>query len=185
MISIVIPTRRLELFEKAAEFIRLRTKPEFEIIAVTDEYLGLNEKINKGILLSRGDHIALLHDDVEVTEGWADEVDKLDGVGAFRVEEKTVGITCWGGLGSGYCTDPTVHPDYSAFLVFKRDVLADIGLTDPFYKEPGWQDTDFGQQIRGRGYTIRCLQGTILHHAARTAPLSTENEAYYKKKWGL
>lgn len=183
MISIIIPTRDSD--EKRVAHLGI-TKASIEKYTTDYEIIscpigdGMNEKINRGILLSKGDYIVLLHDDVEVTEGWADE---LADVGAFHVFEKTVGVHCWGGVRGGYCNDPLDSPDYSAFLVISRKALPDIGLTDTFYKEPGWQDNDYGMQIRKAGYQIKCLPGKIIHHALRTAPLSEVNRAYFERKW--
>ncbi len=180
--SIIIPTRntRSQSLQIAADSIREHTK-DYELIVVEGEDLGLNEKLNKGILASRGEYIVMLHDDVTVHEGWLDE---LADVGALRTMEMNGVFECWGGLGGGYCSDINQHPDYSAFLVVKREALAEIGLPDPAYKEPGWQDTDYGQQIRAKGYKITCLPGTITHRALNST-LSATNEAYYKQKWGL
>lgn len=177
-LSIVIPTRRPDLAKRCIDSISEHTD-DFEIILVDHEG-GLNEKINWGMRAAKGDYIALLHDDIEVTAGWADE---LADVGAFKIGEMNDTITCWGGIGSGYCTDPGTTPDYSAFLVLSRRAYADIGQTDEFYKEPGHQDTDYGRQIKAAGYSIKCLPGKIIHHPARTAPLSAENERYFREKW--
>lgn len=177
-LSIVIPTRRPDLAERCIASIGQHTD-DFEIVLVDHEG-GLNQKINWGMRMAKGDYIALLHDDIEVTPGWADE---LADVGAFKIGEMNDTIQCWGGKGGGYCTDPAVSPDYSAFLVLSRRAYADIGPTDEYYKEPGHQDTDYGNQIRAAGYTIKCLPGKIIHHPARTSPLSEDNERYFKEKW--
>lgn len=180
--SIVIPTRgeRSASLYICVDSIQKHTS-NYELIIVDAENMGLNEKINKGILMSTGEYIILLHDDVTVHEDWLVE---LADVGCFRVMEQNGVFECWGGIGGGFCTNPMLFPDYSAFLILRREALADIGLTDPAYKEPGWQDTDYGQQIRSKGYKIKCLPGTITHRALNQT-LSTENEVYYKKKWSL
>ncbi len=177
-LSIVIPTRRIELMSKCYNSIVSNTY-DYEIIQV-DRDGGLNEKINYGMRMARGDYIVILHDDVEVTPGWADT---LADVGAFKIGEMNDTITCWGGLGGGYCTDPSSNPDYSAFLVLSREAYAAIGQTDEFYKEPGHQDADYGEQIKEAGYKITCLPGKIIHRAARHTPLSDENRRYFEGKW--
>lgn len=180
MFSIIIPTRssRSKSLQIAADSIREHTE-DYELLIVEGEELGLNEKINKGIIASRGEYIVMLHDDVTVHEGWLDE---LADVGCFRVMEQNGAFECWGGIGGSFCTDPKLNPDYSAFMLVKKDTLADIGFVDPFYMEPGYQDTDFGQQIRAKGYKIKCLSGTITHRSLNST-LSSENEVYYKNKW--
>lgn len=181
MLSIVIPTRnRSESLERLVRSIERYTDRNYELIVVENDH-GLNEKINEGLLLSTGEHIAILHDDIEVTDGWSDILPHS--VGAFKVNEKGAGVTCWGGLNGGYCTDKYATPDYSAFLMLTREALARIGLTDPAYKEPGYQDADYGKQISQAGYLIECLPGELIHHHLRTAPLSAENERYFRQKW--
>lgn len=178
-LSIVIPTRgRPEQLERCLQSIAEHTD-DCEVIVVEHEG-GLNEKINYGMRRATGDYIALLHDDVEVTEGWADT---LADVGSFKIGENNDSFDCWGGLGSGYCTDPDQKPDYSAFILLSREAYAKIGQTDEAYKEPGWQDNDYGKQIKAVGYDIVCLPGKIIHRPARKAPLSEVNRRYFEGKW--
>lgn len=178
-LSIIIPTRREEAAQKAVSSIRKHTK-DYEIILVEREG-GLNEKINWGMRAATGDYLAVLHDDVEVTEGWADYLP--DHVGAFKVAELGGRMEIWGGTGTGYHTDRSKPPDYSAFLVFSRTAYADVGPADEAYKEPGWQDNDMGKQIQAAGYSIECLPGKIIHHAMRLAPLAEENRIHFEAKW--
>ena len=178
--SIVIPTRgeRSESLDICVESIKKYTT-DYELIIINNEGMGLNSKINRGILASTGEYIVLLHDDVTVHEGWLDEV---AAVGCFRVMEQNDIFECWGGIGGGFCTDPKLSPDYSAFILLSRTALMDIGLTDPFYEEPGWQDTDYGQQVRAAGFKIKCLSGTITHRALNQT-LAPENKVHYDEKW--
>jgi len=178
-LSIVIPTRgRPDGLKRCLDSINQHTT-DCEVIVV-DHDGGLNEKINYGMRMATGDYITLLHDDVEVTAGWADT---LSDVGAFKIGEMNDTLICWGGIGGGYCTDPSSNPDYSAFLVLSRRAYATIGQTDEFYKEPGHQDADYGKQIKKAGYEITCLPGKIIHRPARHAPLSDENRIYFEGKW--
>lgn len=178
-LSIVIPTRgRPEQLQRCLDSINAHTD-DCEIIVVDHEG-GLNEKINYGMRMATGDYIALLHDDIEVTSGWADT---LADVGSFKIGENNDSFDCWGGLAGGYCTDPNSSPDYSAFLVLSRTAYARIGQTDEAYREPGWQDNDYGKQIQAAGYSIQCLPGKIIHRPARKAPLSEVNRRYFEGKW--
>lgn len=178
-LSIVIPTRgRPEQLERCLRSIAEHTN-NCEVIVVDHEG-GLNEKINYGMRRATGDYIALLHDDVEVTEGWVNVVAE---VGSFKIGENNNSFDCWGGIADGYCTDQSQNPEYSAFLLLSREAYARIGQTDEAYKEPGYQDVDFGRQIQAAGYKISCLPGKIIHRHARTAPLSETNRQYLEKKW--
>lgn len=181
MKSIIVPTRRPERIKDLADNIDKFTD-NYELIVI-DHEAGLNEKINYGLRLAKGDYLVLLHDDNQVTEGWLDILP--EGVGAFKIGEMGDSLECWGGLGGGYCTDPTANPDYSAFLIMTRKAYAKIGPTDEFYKEPGYQDNDYGKQIAKAGFKIQCLPGKIIHHALRLSPLSEENREYFNKKWVL
>lgn len=180
MLSIIIPTRRPEAADKAVAWIQERTKREHEIILVDGED-GLNEKINRGLHAATGEFMAILHDDVEVLDGWDDV---LCDVGSFHYGELGGTKWIWGGKGNGYHTDPLGHPDYTGFIQFSRRAWEKFGDLDEAYREPGHNDTDLGEQIRAAGLLIDCLHGKIIHHHLRTAPLSEENRQYFIKKWG-
>lgn len=189
-LSIIIPTRnphghfcdqcpdRPSYLKKAVESITKHTE-DYEIIVV-DNDLGLNAKKNYGANRAIGDYLVFLHDDNEVLPGWANEVAD---VGAFCVGEQSDKFNCWGGLGIGHSYDINHPPDYSEFIVLSRKVYERMGGFDEAYEEPGFQDCDFGRQVRSLGYQIKPLPGKIIHHHVRTAPLSEKNERYFKEKW--
>lgn len=180
-ISIIIPTRgRSESLKRCTDSIEKHTNLDYELIIVDHEG-GMNEKKNYGARMATGDYLVFLHDDVEATEGW---LDTLADVGAFHYGELGGKFYIWGGKGdSAYCKDKDDPTDYTDFLILSREAYAKIGPFDEFYKEAGWQDTDFGRQVKQAGYTFTNLPGQIIHHALRNHPLSETNKEYYQKKW--
>lgn len=179
-ISIVIPTRRPNDLNECLSSIERHTK-DYEVILVKEKG-GLAEKINKGIKRAKGDYIILLHDDIEVTSGWAD---KLAEVGCFKIGEANDAYDTWGGFYPGmFCQDPTRNPDYCFFLCLSKEAIKKIGKFDEYYTKPFYQDVDMGFQIRSKGYKIKCLPGKIIHRCGEGAGAEVpEQKEYLERKW--
>ncbi len=178
-ISIILPVRRSP--EKTIESIKKHTK-DYELVVV-DREAGFAEKLNEGIRRATGEYLAFLHDDCEVCEGWLDDLPRK--IGAFHLGEFSGKMWIWGGYyPEGYCTNFTDGPDYTYFLCLNRKTLEEIGKLDEWYQNPWCQDVDMGMQIKKAGFSIRCLEGKVIHHQKGGKRLS-ENEQYLKKKWGL
>ena len=176
-LSIIVPIRKGNDVSTLLKSLDENTS-NYEVI-IEDEG-GFAEAINNGIEKSKGDYVALLHDDNLVTPGWADE---LADVGCFNVRESAGWI--WGGFYPGsFCTDPKLNPDYSMFLCLSKKAIKKIGKFDENFKNPWCQDVDMGFQIRKAGFKIKCLPGKIIHNWAG-GEHTGENENYLKRKWGI
>jgi len=181
MLSIVIPTRRPDNLRYCLDAIDRHTR-NYEVVLV-DREGGIAEKINEGIRKAKGDHIVLLHDDCEVTSGWADE---LADVGCFKVGEMGDLFECWGGFYPGdYCKNPQLHPDYCFFLCLSKEVAKKVIPFDEKFTKPYYQDVDMGLHLKSKGYKIKCLPGKIKHLVAEGAGVVVpEQKEYLDKKWG-
>lgn len=179
MISILLPTKRGDELPRCLESIHKHTKGEYEVI-ILDYEGGYNQKLNDGFKRSSGDYIVLLHDDNEVLEGWADQ---LEDVGAFHCGEQKDTHQIHGATFSGrYCFNES--PDYSAFVEMIRNVAKKVFPLDENYTSPWCADADMGRKIKKLGLTIKPLKGKIIHWHSYGAGVShAEQEAYYAKKW--
>ena len=175
--SIVIPAKRdSEIIKKCLDSIEKHTK-DYEVII--EENGTYSEAVNNGLKKAKGDYIILLHDDCEVTKGWAD---KLIDCGAFRIGELDDTLQIYGGYypNEGYCQDGS--PDYSMFICLSKDVIKDIGKFDEFYKSPWCFDVEMGMHLKSKGYKLKPLEGKVIHHHMG-GKHSDENRSYLERKW--
>lgn len=183
MKSIIIPTMRPDEIDVCLDSIKKYTT-DYEIILDTEK-IGFVKSLNQAIKKAKGEYIILLHDDCEVTEGWAD---KLADVGAFCVGELNDSFDTWGGFYNpqGYCQDSTKNPDYAYFLCISKKAMEKIGDFDERFTKPWCQDVDMGFHIRSKGFKIECLPGKVIHHHSPSGRNPDEKiRGYIERKWGL
>jgi glycosyltransferase involved in cell wall biosynthesis len=185
--SIIIPTRhsRPELLEKLLETINEFTPQEHEVIVVDTPESGYNQKLNEGVAKSKGEYLVFLHDDNEVTEKWLDQSAEL---GAFLIGELDDSFPTHGGFyrpTERYALDEA--PQYTAFFMVSRKALEKIGEFDEAYKEPGFQDVDFGMSAEKAGFGFVPLKGKVIHRHSNVhrATLNEGNKTYLHEKWEL
>lgn len=182
-LSLIIPSRKKMLPPAVLDSIAKHTDSYEVVVQVEGD--GFAQKLNKAVARARGDYLVFLHDDCELTEGWADE---LAEVGAFHLGENNDAFQTWGGYinPEGYCTDPANPPDYAYFCCISKEAMQKIGPFDERYKEPWCQDCDMGMQIKKAGFTYKCLPGKIIH---RPSPLSgvpdAKQRGYFERKWNV
>jgi GT2 family glycosyltransferase len=186
MISIIIPTRRTDGgLERLLASIKKYTK-NYELVIVK-ENKGYNTKINEGIKRAKGEYLVFLHDDCEVTKGWAKESAE---VGAFYVKEMVNGFSMYGSKGyhpsMKAVTDKNDSVDITSILCISRKAQAKIGFLDEFIDSPYAQDTDWCMQIKKAGFTIKPISGEVWHHQSQEMRQTRQDlEDYVEKKWGL
>ena len=177
MISIIIPTIKKDL-GVTGKSIKKYTK-DYEI--VTSNAKGFNNAINDCVRKAKGDYLVFMHDDIEVTKGWAD---KLDDCGVFLVGEFDGKMDIWGAYYHGtYNTDINAHPDYSFFMCLSKKVADKVFPLDTNFKSPWCQDVDFGLSLKKKGHIINCLPGRVIHHHKGEHIEQKENEDYLDRKW--
>jgi len=169
-----------KLLDRCLDSVK-RYTTDYELVIIKGEK-GFNDKVNEGIKKAKGDYLIFLHDDVVVTNGWAD---KLEDCGVFCIREMCIDKEIWGGYTrEEYCTDPKETPDYSYFLCLSKEAAKAIYPLDDFFDEPWGQDVDMGLSLRDKGYKIKCMPGKIIHYNKRAA-VNEDNMIYLKKKWKL
>jgi GT2 family glycosyltransferase len=174
MLSLIIPTRRDKI--DCLKSIKKYTK-DYEIVLASSKK-GFVENLNDGIKRAKGDYIILLHDDCEVTEGWAD---KLADSGAFKLGEYNDSFNNWGGFidPPAYCVSPFEHPDYAYWLCLSKKVVKKVYPFDEKFTKPYYQDVDMGLHLKKHGYKIECLPGKIIHRNGEGSGVPDEGQTLY------
>ncbi len=163
---------------------------------------GFAKACNQGILVGKGKYIALLHSDVQVTEGWLNpllaEIRKSDiGMVGSRI------INAEGQLKEDHFKkDSSQVSSYltGGCLIIKRELLNKIGLFDEeffLYHE----NIDYSYRIQEKGYKLSyCPGSTLLHtedHCEEDEDgactqnrrelrkhFYSQSENYFEEKWG-
>lgn len=174
---------------------------------------GFLHACNAGIPRARGEHVALLNDDVEVTPGWlstlvtALEADPTRGaVGARLVLpdgtlQESGSIVWSNGSATGYGRGlPANAPealhlrevDFSsaACLLVRRAPLQALGGFDPRFAPAYYEDTDLCFELRARGLSVWVEPGAwVWHHeggshlSARATALMRDRRGPFVAKW--
>ncbi|MCG7410067.1 glycosyltransferase family 2 protein [Paenibacillus sp. ACRRX] len=235
--SIIIPTyNRCELLRHCVSSIRKYTDVPYEIIVVDNHssdgtrhyciaerltYVSLPENrgfpaaCNAGMLISSGDTIVLLNNDVVVSHYW------LRNLSQALMEHEEVGIV---GPTTNYASgrQQVNHPyeDLEQFhrlaaqlnqpdrfkrervqrvvglcFALKRKVLDTIGLLDEQFNPGHYEDDDFCLRARMSGYGIMMCGDVFVHHygshsfkqlgETHLRQLVQRNYELFKRKWNI
>jgi GT2 family glycosyltransferase len=176
--------------------------------------LGYGGGNNVGIAHASGDHIALLNNDVIVTEGWLDVLldpfDRMPRVGVTAprsncvVGEQQVADATYGdeaGIHAyasarrrtyarqGFLTERAI----GLCLCVDRRVIEEIGGFDERFAVGNFEDDDFSVRVRAAGYQIYVCDDAFIHHfgsqsfAANHVDYTATmaaNWARFAQKWG-
>lgn len=235
--SIVIPTyNRVDLLRRCIDGITAHTDTPYEIIVVDDAstdgtraYLqglrgqiryraldanrGFSSAVNVGMMMAKGTTIALLNNDVQVTEGW------LGRLLACLHSDESVGmvgpVTNYIG-GQQQIEVSYDHPSgMHAFareryrshagrwqqadrlvgycLLFRRGLFEEIGYFDEGFEIGNYEDDDYNVRVRLNGKKLMIAQDTFVHHdgsasmkelgGSRLREINGRNQAYFAEKW--
>jgi len=210
-VSIVITcVDMLEVTRECVELIKKHTPPTYELIIVADECqpdmlawlkaleakvitnpkrVGIPRAYNIGIRVAEGEYIALLNNDINVTEGWLQPL-----IAALQEHPNFGWVTSRvirGETSSNFCV---------ACSLFSKEALDKVGLFDErFSQGEGWDDNDILLRFWLAGYQPHGVSKSIIYHPAESATLTVlygpkqqlGREERYKhnidlfiKKWG-
>lgn len=168
---------------------------------------------NSGILKAEGDHILLLNNDVEVTDGWLDhmlaELDKeaktgvvgavLTYGGGRHIQHCGVSL----GISGGYWVPMHVDRGYpmamwkkpyrrsldavtGACMLIRGETLRQVGLLDEGFIN-GYEDVDLCFRARQRGWNVAMCYQAIMQHAESVSGNRIQhdenNYQLFLKKW--
>ncbi|KXS41803.1 MULTISPECIES: glycosyltransferase family 2 protein [unclassified Candidatus Frackibacter] len=188
-------------------------------VIINQENNGYAVACNQGLRESNGEYIAILNNDVLVTEGWLKyliaHLKKNPQAGMVGPMGKNIGAEqnyagIYGAMGYSYPPDQSLQKfakqlyeewtgDYTetkvligCCLVFKREVLNEVGLLDEGCKLSA-DDFDYSLRIRLAGYKLYVAEDVFVHHICHVGfkTLSqeerdrhiTEGWNYFHQKW--
>jgi GT2 family glycosyltransferase/SAM-dependent methyltransferase/glycosyltransferase involved in cell wall biosynthesis len=175
---------------------------------------GFARANNQGIQAARGDYIVLLNNDTVVTQGWlttligylADRQMGLVGpVTNFAGNEAKIDVTYesldkmevfarkYVQQHAGQYFDIRVLAMYC--LAMRRDLVEEVGLLDEGFTVGMFEDDDYANRVREKGYRVICVEDVFIHHFGQAAfkklletgeyqKIWDANQRYFEEKWG-
>lgn len=233
--SIVIVTcGQLEYTKRCIESIRAHTNSPIELIVVdngssdgtpawlegqgnvkliaNDENRGFPKAANQGILVSTGDFVLLLNNDVVVTPGWLDKLlhplaadpslglvgpcsNNVSGIQQVptdyeSLDELDTFAERWADSQRGQLvlTDRLV----GFCLLVRREVLDRVGLLDERFGVGNFEDDDLCRRAMQQGYRLAVVREAFVHHFGQRTfrglgldfkAVMDRNQALYQEKW--
>lgn len=155
-----------------------------------EENLGVSKAWNAGLKLATRDVLCVLNNDVLI---------QFNGIQRLVQAALENGIAA----AEGACMNMDFSYAYSTYnedeadylggycLVFKREVLENVGEFDEMFSPAYWEDNDWGLRVKEAGYKWRIIQGCVFHYVARTSTRVLDMGALFAKqrekfinKWG-
>jgi N-acetylglucosaminyl-diphospho-decaprenol L-rhamnosyltransferase len=222
LVSLVIPVyNQLDYTRQCLDSIARYTDQPYELIIVdnastdgTQEYLrnvkatvitnqrnlGCAKAWNQGVRASHGDVVAILNNDIVVTQGWIEGLLRfMERAGhgivspAAREGHLNYDLDAYAGEFTRSCQDATRAEVYGACLVIDRGVFDRIGLFDEAFAYGGCEDIDFMWRAQAAGFSVGMTGSVLIHHfsmvtqdaikRSETKVYPAENLAHFRKKW--
>jgi len=230
MISIIIPIHsQHEMTHKCLEAIRVHSQ-DYELIIIdngsesefipeapatvfrNEENLGFPKAVNQGIKVTQGDIIVIMNNDVIVTKGWMDTLQKhlangFDMIGPVTNSvsgPQQVLIDPYEDMESLEIASQLNKIKYEGQsypwhrLVFycvaiRREVIDKIGLLDEIYTPGNHEDDDYGMRAIEAGFRLGIALDCYVHHFGSIThkamdldyrELLTRNYKIFIDKWG-
>ena len=168
---------------------------------ITNQHnLGCAKAWNQGVRASHGDVIGILNNDIVVTKGWIESLQKfMEKAGhgivspAAREGHLNYDLDTYAIEFTRSCKDATRAELYGACLVIKRDVFDRIGLFYEAFAYGGCEDIDFFWRAQAAGFSVGMTGSVLIHHFSMVTQdaikrfenkvYPAENLAHFKKKW--
>lgn len=183
-VSIVITcVDMLEMTRRCVDFMKKNTPPIYELIIVADECsnemltwlgnleakvitnpkrVGSSTALNMGIKVAEGQYIALVNNDISVSEGWLEPL-----ITALQEHPNFGWVTSRvtrGQVVSNFCV---------ACSLFSKEALDKVGLFDErFSQGEGWDDNDILLRFWLAGYQPHGVSRSVIYHPAESATLT-------------
>lgn len=184
-------------------------------IILNDGNNGFARANNQGIARSSGDYIVLLNNDTVVPPGWLSrllrhlensEIGMIGPLTNFVGNEAKLDVDyqTWGEMEAFAARHVWEHDGESADIymlamfcvAFKRDTYDEIGPLDEQFGLGMFEDDDYAQRMKAKGYRVMCAADAFVHHFGQAAfkkliedgrynPLFDENRSYFETKWNV
>ena len=181
-----------ELEKMAAEE---RTRFPMEIVR-KETNTGFSEPHRQAFSKADGEFFAVMNNDLEVCQGWAEEM-----LLPFQEDEKVVQVglkrTCCALDNEGTGMPSNDEPEYmeASFMIVRAPVVRRLpgGLFDPIFRFAYYEDSDLSLRIRVAGFKIRAVDLPITHLGAATARIvrnvdldgyKLRNKHVFQNRWG-
>jgi hypothetical protein len=174
---------------------------EFSPVAIHfPERVGLPKALNAGLAISTAPYVVLLNDDVEVVEGWLENMCFWFGSCAHPVGIVSTCVDHDGsavsarGLGApiNQAAFKNIIPFYCIML--SRECIEKVGYFDERFRYGFGFDNDYCERVRKAGFSIAVDLRTVVKHGHRTtskilygdkmAEHQREAEKLLREKWG-
>lgn len=167
---------------------------------------GFARGTNGGMRLSDAEYVCLLNNDCEVTAGWLAEMIAVSGkdekIGMVNPQSNTFGSRPEKGNTIGQHASALQRDKKGLFVelghaigfacLIKRELIDRIGYLDEAYEGVCYEDTDYSNRARQRGFFPVMAEGAYVYHveqASRGAlkgrkEIYRKNREIFEKKWG-
>jgi GT2 family glycosyltransferase len=170
---------------------------------------------NQGIRLADGEYIILLNNDTIVTPGWIHRLlrhlrDKRIGMvgpvtnssgnrAQISVSYDAKTLRHFNEFAENYLRE---HPEPEFFeirmlgmycVAIRRDVLEEVGVLDERFGMGTFEDDDFANRVRLKGYRVVCARDVFIHHfgsasfnrldRAEFQKIYDDNKRKFEEKW--
>lgn len=195
------------------EALKEKDIPNVQIV-LNSENLGFAGGNNEGIKRASGDYVVLLNNDTVISRGWLTSMEKHL---AQKSELGMIGLTT-NSIGNE-CKVVAKYSDMVEFRKFayqltakkmgktynrvkmlplfctmiKKSVIDEAGMLDPIYKVGMFEDDDFAEAVKEKGYELAIADDAFIHHYdggsfkkledARYKAIFEENKAIFEEKW--